>query len=135
MYLKEEINMNKNNKRKGFTLIELVIVVAIIGILSLMIIPQFQRVTEDAKEKAWRSDCTTVSSAIGMYQAANNGDFPANEEDLGDYIAGGCPEGDGTRTTFTYTSLPDGDFESTFTRQDNDVVINYSMTGGFEVAE
>ena len=79
-----------SNVHKGFTLIELVVVVAIIGILSLMIIPQFQATTRDAKEKEWRQNCTTISSAITMFQSQNEGKFP-NAKDLKNYIAGGFP--------------------------------------------
>ena len=75
-----------SKKRKGFTLIELVIVVAIIGILALMIVPQFNTVTKDAKLKTFQGNAKTVISAIAMYQAANKGDYPANGPALDQYL-------------------------------------------------
>lgn len=83
------MNLKKLKKRKGFTLIELVIVIAIIGILALMIVPQFNNVTNDAQVKTYESNCQTVVSAIAMYQAGNSGDYPTNTTDLDPYINGG----------------------------------------------
>lgn len=90
-------------KRKGFTLIELVIVVAIIGILSLMILPQFNNVTSDAKVKTFEANCQTVVSAIAMYQAGNNGKYPTSGTDLDPYINGGWAALTGKPDGATYT--------------------------------
>ena len=45
--------MNKNKKnRKGFTIVELVIVIAVIGILATVLVPTFGGVIEDARKSA-----------------------------------------------------------------------------------
>ncbi|HAN04749.1 MAG: hypothetical protein A2X29_02655 [Elusimicrobia bacterium GWA2_64_40] len=68
----------KNNK-KGFTLIELMIVVAIIGILAAIAIPKFADLINKSKEGATKGALSSVRSAIQVYYGDNEGWFPADE--------------------------------------------------------
>ena len=67
--------MRKN--RKGFTLIELVIVIAILGILALYAVPKYQGLVEEARSSEARAQLGTVRSAMGIYYAKNHGVYPA----------------------------------------------------------
>lgn len=61
--------MKKRNKKKGFTLIELVIVIAIIAILAAIAIPRYQKSKNKAKEVAIKSNVSMLSSAAVLRQS------------------------------------------------------------------
>lgn len=58
-------------KKKGFTLIELIIVIAIIAILAAIAIPKFSSITKSANVKADISNAKTIESAVTKLVAEN----------------------------------------------------------------
>lgn len=64
-------------KKNGFTLIELMIVVAIIGILAAIAIPKFAELIKKSKEGALKGTLTSVRSALRVYYADNEAIYPA----------------------------------------------------------
>jgi len=63
---------------RGFTLIELAIVVMVIGILAVIAIPNFGKVTQQAKEAAIKSNCHTIQIAAEDFAVQNNGLYAEN---------------------------------------------------------
>lgn len=70
--------ITKRNQSRGFTLIEILIVVVILGILAAIVIPQFTNAAQDANESSARSQLQTMRSQIELYRVQNNGTAPAN---------------------------------------------------------
>ncbi|WP_197986379.1 MULTISPECIES: prepilin-type N-terminal cleavage/methylation domain-containing protein [unclassified Massilia] len=89
---------------QGFTLIELLIVVIIIAILAAIAIPQFSNTSGDAQESASIANLTTMRSAIELYRAQHNGNYPSKAP-VGTAPATACPTAgattDNDATTFT----------------------------------
>lgn len=65
------------NKRRGFSLIELVIVVVIIGIIGAIAIPRLSRGAEGAADSALAGDLAVLRNAIDLYATEHGGDYPA----------------------------------------------------------
>ncbi|MFH1897506.1 MAG: type II secretion system protein [Candidatus Desantisbacteria bacterium] len=63
-------------KEKGFTLIELMIVVAIIGILAAIAIPRFAALIDKAREAGARGNLGAMRSAIAIYYGDTKGYWP-----------------------------------------------------------
>lgn len=60
---------------KGFTLVELLIVVIILAILAAIVVPQFASTAEDAKESALDTNLSNMRSAIDLYYQ-QHGEYP-----------------------------------------------------------
>lgn len=71
--------MHPKKKHNGFTLIELMIVIAIIGILSAVAVPQYSQYTKRAEFAEVKSAVNPIKMAITNCYQRNNGDANCNE--------------------------------------------------------
>ena len=63
-------------KNKAFTLVEILIVVIILGILAAIVIPQFTKASEDARESALASDLQMIRSQLELYKVQHLENYP-----------------------------------------------------------
>jgi general secretion pathway protein G len=68
--------MQRNNN-KGFTLVEILIVVIILGILAAIVIPQFSNASTDAKKNSLTSQLQTMRSQMELYKLQHNDQVPS----------------------------------------------------------
>ncbi|MEO2013249.1 MAG: prepilin-type N-terminal cleavage/methylation domain-containing protein [Fuerstiella sp.] len=84
--------MKRRGDRSGFSLIELVVVVLIMGILAAVAAPKIFDKMSDARDSSTKQSIATIRGAIELYRVEEGG-FPADPSvDLTDYIKGLFPK-------------------------------------------
>jgi len=92
-------------KYKGFTLIELMVVVVILGILAVVVAPRIPDLVKKAKEGATKGSLSTLRSTLNIYYSDTEGFYPATHWDK--------------------NRAPDSDFPSQSTVLENALVPKY----------
>jgi general secretion pathway protein G len=67
--------------RSGFTLIEVLVVVAILGILAAIVVPRIMDRPDEAKRVAARADIGAIVQALKLYRL-DNGGYPSSDQGL-----------------------------------------------------
>lgn len=65
------------NRAAGFSLVELIIVVAVLGILGAIVVPQFSNASNKSRTSALQVDLKSMRTQIGLYIAQHKGDPPS----------------------------------------------------------
>ena len=72
---------NRNLRQSGFTLIEVMIVVVILGILAAVVVPTIMDKPDQAKVTKARHDVTQIESALQIYRLDNHS-YPSTDQGL-----------------------------------------------------
>src|SRR5437870_2701858 len=73
------MKMMKRSGERGFTLIELMIVVAIIGILAAIAIPKFADLIRKSNEGSTKGNLGALKGALAVYYGQNEGSYPNDD--------------------------------------------------------
>jgi general secretion pathway protein G len=76
-----KLRNTKMKAKHGFTLVEILIVVVILGILAAIVIPQFTEASTEAKQSSLVSSLQTIRSQIELYKIQHNDKLPATTSD------------------------------------------------------
>jgi general secretion pathway protein G len=71
-----------NTRRQGFTLVELMVVIVILGLLATLVVPKVVDKLGFANEKKAAADVTAIYNAVNEYALLNGGKFPDSLEAL-----------------------------------------------------
>ncbi len=122
----------RNTVAKGFTLVEILIVVVILGILAAIVVPQFTNAANESRVGNIATQVSTIETQLELWAARNNGTYPAlvggsNDDNWQDLVDAGY-----------FKSIPRNPFDNTSTigawpatAEPDDFVIYSDTTGGW----
>ncbi len=73
--------MHNRRREQGFTLIEIMVVVVILGVLAALVVPQIMSRPDQAKVTAARADINAIAMALDIYKLDNHG-YPSTQQGL-----------------------------------------------------
>lgn len=129
--------MSQRKRTSGFTLVEILIVVVILGILAAIVVPQFTSASESARSSSMSSTLQTIRSQLELYQVQHNGDYPTLAQMWGNLTSTTDIDGDTAGSDFGpyLQKAPDNPFTNDSTcAADNSEDWQYTAASGAIVA-
>jgi prepilin-type N-terminal cleavage/methylation domain-containing protein len=115
--------MKAQRTKHGFTLVEIILVIIIIGILAAIILPKFAGQSDNAKIAATKANLESLRSAVRLWQSDHEGEPPTALSDLvPDYIRA-IPEEPITPSTAVGAAV-DGSGGWAYDNTGGDVLVN-----------
>jgi general secretion pathway protein G len=93
---------NLKKSPKGFTLIEVLVVVALIGILSAILVANYNDARKNSRDKIRKSDLKSIQLAVELYKSQNS-TYPANISSLSPTYLASVPV-DPSGSSYSYTT-------------------------------
>ena len=95
-----------HHDQQGFTLVEIIAVLVLLGILAAVAVPKYMDLTTTAREKAAQGQLSEVkgrlNTALNGYKLKNNGAVPDGTQLLAYLPAGACPTADTLEGDFNF---------------------------------
>lgn len=83
--MKQPLRCSPRIRQAGFTLVELLLVLTILGILAALVVPKMVGRSEQARVTAARTDIATLSTALDAFEV-DNGYYPKGKAGLNDLV-------------------------------------------------
>lgn len=68
--------MNRRTRRPGLTLVELLIIVGALGLLAILVVPQFSSAEVDTREESLEAELARVRAALELYKRDHEHTYP-----------------------------------------------------------
>jgi type II secretion system protein G len=94
------MGIKATNNTRGFTIVELIVVIIVIGIIAAIIIVSYSAITQSSRQQSLQADIKTAASKLVQYRS-DNGSYPTSLD------AAGVTNSSTTSYTYTYTSAND----------------------------